>query len=352
MTAAKTQKNIFITDLQDGQQVHDLFLVSRKNYAETKAGKPYLALTLMDKSGEIEARVWDNAKQLNQHTEVGRIVSVQSQANLFRDQLQLKITSLQALETDQVSLKDFMPTSRRSTGEMDSELTGLLESITNPHLGQLLNNIFKNDMRKEFLMAPAAKMMHHACLGGLAEHTLSISGLVLKMCEHYPALDRDLLLAGSLLHDIGKIEEFDFSTVPFSYTDSGRLVGHLVIGSEMVRKQAEKISDFPADLLHRLIHLILSHHGRYEFGSPCLPMTLEAILLHHLDDIDAKMNYIGKLSEQVDADEYQWSDYQRPLERFLLLRGQSEEHSPPREEEQKKNRQHEPSENPRQSQLW
>lgn len=352
MTAAIIQKNIFITDLQDGQQVHDLFLVSRKNYAETKAGKPYLALTLMDKSGEIEARVWDNAKQLNQHAEVGRIVLIQSQANLFRDQLQLKITSLQALETDQVSLKDFMPTSRRSTGEMDSELTGLLESITNPHLGQLLNKIFENDLRKEFLIAPAAKMMHHACLGGLAEHTLSISGVALKMCEHYPALDRDLLLAGSLLHDIGKIEEFDFATVPFSYTDSGRLVGHLVIGSEMVRKQAEKINDFPADLLHRLIHLILSHHGRYEFGSPCLPMTMEAILLHHLDDIDAKMNYMGRLSEQVDADEYQWSDYQRPLERFLLLRGQSEKDSVHPEDQQKKNQQDEPSEKPRQSQLW
>ncbi len=325
MTESHNLKTLFIKDLQDGQQVRDLFLISKKNYAETKAGKPYLALTLMDKSGEIEARVWDDAKRLNQLTEVGKVVSVHSQVKLFRDQLQLNITSLQIQPLDQVSLEDFMPTGPRSTEEMKTELTCLLESTADIHVGLLLENIFQGELLHQFLMAPAAKMMHHAYLGGLAEHTISVSGLAMKMCDHYPVLDRDLLLAGALLHDIGKIEEFDFSTVPFTYTDSGRLVGHLVMGSEMVRKRAENISGFPANRLDQLIHLILSHHGRYEFGSPCLPMTMEAILLHHLDDIDAKMNFIGRLSEQVDANQYQWSDYQRTLERFLLLRGQNED---------------------------
>jgi 3'-5' exoribonuclease len=361
MTESIHKKTLFVTDLQDGQQVHDLFLISRKNSAETKAGKPYLALTLMDRSGEVEARVWDNAQQLNQVAEVGRVVEVRAQGKLFRDQLQLNITSLQALETNQVSLGDFMPASRRSAGEMDAELTGLLESVIDHHLALLLKNIFQGDLRRQFLMAPAAKMMHHACLGGLAEHTLSICGLALKMCDHYPDLDRDLLLAGALLHDIGKIQEFDFSTVPFSYTDSGRLVGHLVLGSEMVRKQADTVAGLPAGRLDQLIHLILSHHGRHEFGSPCLPMTREAIVLHHLDDIDAKMNFIGRLSEQVDAGEYQWSDYQRTLERFLLLRGPGKDTpgSSPAEEgpailndQQKKNRQPESPEKPRQPQLW
>ena len=361
MTESKNQKILFIADLRDGQQANDLFLVSRKNYAETKAGKPYLALTLMDRSGEIEARVWNGAERLNRLTEVGMIVVVQSQVKLFRDQLQLNITSLQVQETDQVSLEDFMPTSRRSSGEMEAELTGLLESTADTHLDQLLKNIFHGDLLRQFLSAPAAKMMHHAYLGGLAEHTLSVTGLALKMCEQYPDLDRDLLLAGALLHDIGKIEEFDFSTVPFAYTDSGRLVGHLVLGSEMVRKQAQGIAGFPAGRLDHLIHLILSHHGRYEFGSPCLPMTMEAIVLHHLDDIDAKMNFIGRLSEQVDADKYQWSDYQRTLERFLLLRGRGEyahettlsEKSPATpDDQQEKSRQRKSTETPRQPPLF
>ncbi len=361
MTEPTHTKTLFVTDLQDGQQVRDLFLISRKNSAETKAGKPYLALTLMDKSGEVEARVWDNAQHLDQFAEVGRVVLVQAQGKLFRDQLQLNVTSLQALETDQVSLRDFMPASRRSAEEMDAELTGLLKSVTDPHLAKLLNSIFQGDLRRQFLLAPAAKMMHHACLGGLAEHTLSLCDLAMKMCDHYPELDRDLLLAGALLHDIGKVQEFDFSNVPFAYTDAGRLVGHLVLGSEMVRKQADTIDGLSAGRLDQLIHLILSHHGRHEFGSPCLPMTMEAILLHHLDDIDAKMNFIGRLSEQVGAGEYQWSDYQRTLERFLLLRGPGNDSAgsslpgkgpavpddPP-----KKKRLPESPEKPRQPQLW
>jgi len=166
--------------------------------------------------------------------------------------------------------------------------------------------------------------MHHAYIGGLLEHTLSVTGLAMRIAEHYPSLDRDLLVAGALLHDLGKIREFSFSSVPFDYTEEGRLVGHLVLGSEMVRKAAENVQELPSERLDRLIHLVLSHHGRHEFGAPCLPMTTEAILLHHIDDIDAKMNYIDRLSEQVEPGTYQWSDYQRPLERFLLLRGHQE----------------------------
>jgi len=164
-------------------------------------------------------------------------------------------------------------------------------------------------------------MMHHACLGGLLEHTLSVAGLALKICEHYPRLDRDLLLAGALLHDLGKIKEFSYASLPFDYTDQGRLIGHLVLGAEMVRRQAESVPDLAPARLDQLLHLILSHHGRHEFGSPCLPMTSEAILLHHLDDMDAKMELIDRLSEQVEGDGYRWSDYQRSLERFLYLRG-------------------------------
>lgn len=328
MTEAAHRKSLFVRDLQDGQQICDLFLISRKNYAETKAGKPYLALTLMDNSGEIEARVWEGAEQANELVAVGRFIMAQAMVKQFRDQLQLNISSLRILEASEVALEDFMPSSRRSADEMRAELADLLATIEDKQMGLLLADIFQGDLLRQFLTAPAAKMMHHAYLGGLAEHTLSMTRLAVSLCNHYPALDRDLMIAGCLLHDIGKIEEFDYSALPFTYTDSGRLVGHLVLGSEIIRRQAEKIPGFPPGRLDNLIHMILSHHGRYEFGAPCLPMTREAILLHHLDDMDAKMNLIDKLSAQVEAGKYQWSDYQRSLERFLLLKGSEEQSGP------------------------
>ena len=360
MTKAANRKTLFIKDLQDGQQVNDLFLVSKKNYAETKAGKPYLALTLMDKSGEIEARVWEGAQQLNELVEVGRIFMTLAQVKQYRDQLQLNISSLRVYDAEDVLLEEFMPSSNRPSSDMKAELTVLLGTIEDTFLDRLLSNIFQGDVLQHFMTAPAAKMMHHAYLGGLAEHTLSVTLIARSMCDHYPELDRDLLTAGSLLHDIGKIEEFDFSTVPFAYTDPGRLVGHLVLGSEMVRRHAAEIAGFPADRLNNLIHMILSHHGRYEFGSPCLPMTREAILLHHLDDMDAKMNLIDKLSAQVEAGHYQWSDYQRSLERFLLLKGMDEHEEnhtnglPPSSDhhEQKENPPQKSSEKPLQKPLF
>lgn len=314
-------KTVFIADIREGQQVQDLFLVSRKILAETKSGKPYLALTLMDRSGEIEARIWDDAPRYDSMAQIGRIVAVEAQAKAFREQLQLNITTLQAVAEGAVPLDSFIPASRRSVPEMKAELRKLIGTIDNPALRSLLEAIFQGDFLKQFCLAPAAKMMHHAYLGGLLEHTLSVTGLALRICRHYPVLDRDLLTAGALLHDIGKVREFSFATVPFDYTDSGRLIGHLVLGCEMVRGQAESIPGLSPERLDQLLHLILSHHGRHEFGSPCLPMTVEAIMLHHLDDMDAKVNFIDRLSEQVEPGRQQWSDFQRPLDRFLLLRG-------------------------------
>ena len=317
------RKTIFVNDLQEGQKIRDLYLISRKTLAETKNGKPYLALSLMDKTGEIEARIWDNASHIDAIIETGLIVLVEAQVKAYRNQLQLNIFSLSPVEDSDELLGDFIPASKRSVREMQQELADHINKISDHHLQQLLESLLQGDILKQFSKAPAAKHMHHAYLGGLLEHTLSVTGLAIKITLHYPSLDRDLLISGAILHDLGKIEEFSFSSIPFDYTDSGRLIGHLVLGSEMVRKQANSIEDFPKERLDQLVHLILSHHGRHEFGAPCLPMTAEAILLHHLDDMDAKVNFIDRLSEQVDEGEYQWSDYQRTLERFLLLRGAS-----------------------------
>lgn len=321
MSNVPLQKTLFISDLAEGQQLRDLFLVSRKNLAETKNGKPYLALTLMDRSGTIEARIWDNAAHFDSRLETGQVIAIEGQVKAFRDQLQLNIASAAPLAEDECQLSHFIPASKRSTRTMKEELAGFIGEIADPHLHRLLAEIFQGEVLKQFTLAPAAKLMHHAYLGGLLEHTLSVAGLAGRLAGHYPALDRDLLMAGALLHDLGKIREFSYTSVPFEYTDSGRLIGHLVLGSEMIRRQAEALDGFPPERLDQLLHLVLSHHGQHEFGAPCLPMTAEALLLHHLDDIDAKMNYIERLSEQVEPGTYQWSDYQRPLERFLLLRG-------------------------------
>ncbi len=316
---AGAAKEIFIEDLQEGQQVRDIFLVARKNLAETKAGKPYLALSLMDRSGEIEARVWDNAAAYDSHAQVGNYVVVQGTAKSFRDQLQMGVVFLEQVNSGSVNPADFMPASKRDGAEMRAELAAVIGSITDSGLQKLLQQVFSGETLEQFCTAPAAKKMHHAYLGGLLEHTLSVTGLAGKLADHYPELDRDMLLTGALLHDVAKIREFSFAAPPFDYTDQGRLMGHLVIGVDMVRQAASGISELAPERLDQVCHLILSHHGRHEFGAPVLPMTQEALLLHHVDDIDAKMNYTDQLREKITESGHQWTDYQRPLERFLYL---------------------------------
>ena len=312
-------KKVFISQLQEGQQVRDLFVVARKNLAETKAGKPYLAMTLMDRTGEIEARLWDNAAAFDSHAAVGNYVLVQGTTKSFRGQLQLGVVSLEQVDPQVISLTDFMPASRRPVVEMQAELKEVIGRVAEPGLQQLLVKIFRGEVLEQFCTAPAAKKMHHAYLGGLLEHTLSVAGLAAKIADHYPELDRDILMTGALLHDLAKIREFSFAALPFEYTDQGRLLGHLVIGVDMVRQAAAGIQELSPRLLEQVCHLILSHHGRHEFGAPVLPMTQEAIVLHHLDDIDAKMNYTDQLREKIEESGHHWTDYQRPLERFLYL---------------------------------
>lgn len=316
------EKKIFVSQLTAGQQVQDVFLVAKKSLAETKAGKPYLALGLMDKTGEIEARIWENALQFDPLADEGTFVRVQGIAKPFRDQLQLGVSALQPVAENQVDPADFMPASLRSSTEMVHELEAVIGGLGDAALKALLREIFQGDTLDRFQRAPAAKKLHHAYLGGLMEHTLSVAGMAEQCACHYPLLDRDLLLAGALLHDLAKIEELEYSRPPFNYTDRGRLVGHLVLGVELVRRAAEKVPALGADQVDQLVHIILSHHGQLAYGSPVLPMTPEAILLHHLDDMDAKMNYMEGLRRNMTGNDRQWTEYQRHLERYLYLRGE------------------------------
>lgn len=319
-------KNLFISDITDGQQVKDLFLIREVGRAETRAGKPYLTLKVMDKTGEIAGRVWDDADRWLEQCAVGRVVSLSAQAQSYKNILQLKINSLQAVSEDEVDMALFVPSTSDDIEEMTKELLKFARSVDDEFLRKLLLKLFQDkNFLPLFQKAPAAKFMHHAYLGGLLEHTLHVTRLADQVAALYPSVDRSLLLAGAMLHDVGKVKEFSFASHPFDYSDQGRLMGHMVIGVEMVQARISKIKNFPAETGVRLKHLILSHHGRYEFGAPSLPMLHEAFILNFIDDMDAKINYMERLSSQVKEEGYQWSEYQRNLERFLFLRGHKEQ---------------------------
>ncbi len=310
----------FIKNLQEGERVSDLFLVKAARLAETRAGKAYIQLTVMDSSGEISGPIWDRAEELFGHCGPGAFVRVQAVVQLYREQLQLKIDTIESVSKEDVDLADFVPSCPLDRTELARRVQKLVGSVENSFLRRLLNRFLKKEpMWQRFQDSPAAKGIHHAYLGGLLEHSLSVAELADKLSGHYPGVDRSLLIAGALLHDLGKVEELTMNLALIEYTRHGRLKGHLVMGSEMVAEEACRIKDFPRDLLEQLQHLILSHHGRHEFGSPTVPMTTEAFILSFLDDLDAKMNLMGQLRAKIVEPGLHLTDYQRSLERFLYL---------------------------------
>ncbi len=315
------EKTQFVEALADGDPLNDLFLIKSARLAETRAGKPYLLLTLADRSGEISGPAWDNAEALEPICTTGAVVRVRGQVQTYNNKLQVQIKNVEAVDDTAWQPEAFVAASTRSQDDMRTELDRLISGVRTPYLRALLKHIFDGAATGPlFQTAPAAKGIHHAYLGGLLEHSLSMARVAALLADHYRGVDRDLLVAGALLHDIGKTEELLNTTGVIEYTDVGRLKGHLVIGCEMIGRAVRGIDGFPDDVLTHLQHLVLSHHGRLEFGSPVMPMTAEALLLSFIDDLDAKMNLVEQLSRKVKTDTPQWSDYQRSLERFLLLR--------------------------------
>ena len=314
------KKNIFVADLKEGERFDDLFLVKSVKLGETRAGKPYLVLTVMDRSGEISGPIWDNVEVLQQTCTPGEVIRLVGMVQSYREKPQLKIDTAQKAVQEESDPGLFLPTSTRNLEEMAEELHACMQGISNPFLKKLLGHFFKKgEWWDSFQEAPAAKAIHHAYVGGLLEHSLSVARIADFLAGHYHGVDRSLLLAGALLHDIGKLEELTMAGGVVDYTVKGRLKGHLVIGSEMVALAAGKISDFPEELLEQLQHMILSHHGRLEFGSPTLPMTVEAFILSFLDDLDAKMNITEQLRRKMEGGALGWTEYQRSLERSLYL---------------------------------
>ncbi len=293
------------------------FLVSVQTL-RTKADKPYLRLQLQDVHGALEGRVWDMAEQIAESLRDGMYVGVRGRVEVFNGERQLRVEDIAQIHVGLDDLEHFMPRSPRDPDEMDRELAELIASIEDDALRALLERMLGagTNLGAGFRLAPAAKYNHHAYLGGLIEHTLSITHVCDMLGAHYqPHIDRDLLIAGALLHDVGKVREIG-ARAGFPYTDEGKLLGHIVLGMQMVAEAAAAVPQLTPQRLTLLQHLIASHQGRYEWQSPREPRTLEAYILHYADDLDAKMQHAVSMIGTVSGPAG-WTGYDRSLGREL-----------------------------------
>jgi 3'-5' exoribonuclease len=283
-------KSVTVASLQPGQRVDSSFLVHSKERKMASSGSAYLDLSLRDATGIISAKLWDCDRHATDF-EAEDIVNVHGEVEAYRGTPQIKVRKIAraALATGEIEWGDYLPRSERDPAEMFAELLERVRAMPEGPLRALLLAVFEDAaLAEKYKLAPAAMSYHHAYLGGLLEHVLSLVRLADRVCDHYQFLRRDLVLAGILLHDIGKIEELGYAR-GFSYTTRGQLLGHITIGARIVREKMRDIPDFPAPLADQVEHIILSHHGELEFGSPKQPMFPEALVVHLLDNIDSKL---------------------------------------------------------------
>jgi len=309
-------KKRFITDIKAGDRVDEIFVLSEKILSQKRDGNNFLNVTLSDKTGTIKGVVWDNVDQIAAGITSGDFTLVNGSVGDYRGTLQVVIKKMEPISPDMIDPSDFLPQTSRDIEGMLERLMKITETIKTDYLKALIDTFFKDkEFVNKFKTAPAAKKMHHAYIGGLLEHTLSMVSLAEKIAGHYSGIDRDLLLSGTVLHDIGKIDEFEYQ-FKIDYSDKGRLLNHIVIGLKMVDDKLSGIEHFPEDQMLLLKHLIVSHHGTREFGSPEPPKTIEAVLLNYIDEIDSKVNGIRDFIASEDPDET-WTSYHRLLERHF-----------------------------------
>jgi 3'-5' exoribonuclease len=321
-----------VADIKDRDLVDAVFLVKEKILAMAKNGKPYLTLKLMDKSGEVDAKVWDNADEVGSLFDKNDFLAVRAKASVYLGKMQLILSDLKKVPEEQVDLADFLPETDRDINLMVEELKGLVASLRDPDLHRLLDSFFGDpELMAQFRVAPAAKGMHHVYLGGLLEHSLAVAKLVDAMTPLYQGLNRDLLIAGALLHDVGKVREMTYMR-SFDYSDEGKLIGHITIGVEMLQQRISSLPGFPAELGMLLKHMLLSHHGQYEYGSPKRPKTMEATILNYLDDLDSKINGIRTHIRKEPDNPSRWTSYHRLYDRYFFkencLQGEEQELEP------------------------
>lgn len=303
----------YIKDLREGMRTSDIYLCKQKQALKTKAGKNYFSLLLQDKTGIIDAKIWDLSNGIN-HFEALDYIQVEGDVNCFQGALQMNVRRVRLADKGEYNPADYLPTTRYSIEDMYRKLIGYVNEIKNPYLSALCKSFFVEDENfiKIFKRHSAAKSVHHGFVGGLLEHTLGVVKLCDFFCGRYPIINRDLLLSAAMFHDMGKVKEL--SSFPENdYTDEGQLLGHIVMGVEMLDEHIRQIDGFPAGLALELKHCILAHHGEYEFGSPKKPAMIEAFALNLADNADAKLETMTELLENGNPED-EWLGYNRMFE--------------------------------------
>ncbi|MCX7846506.1 MAG: HD domain-containing protein [bacterium] len=323
-------KKQFIEQLRDGETIGDFFVVAECERKTTGANKAYLSLVLSDGTGRAPAVAWDNIDRLASILQPGTIVRIEGAVGSYKGGLQIKITDARSVKpSDRLDPSDFVPKTPHDVEHLYRQLLACRDLVLDRHLRALLDAFFTDpEFAARFKEHPAAKRMHHAYRGGLLEHTVSVAHACLRICEHYSFLNRDVLLTGALLHDVGKLAEMAGEIVT-DYTTYGQLVGHLNIGCEMIAKAVDKIPDFPDILKWQIQHMILSHHGEYEFGAAVLPATLEALTLHYLDVLDAHLFQARAAVEDEQEEPGDFTKRVYGLERCFYKRGLKEKGTSP-----------------------
>ena len=315
-------KKQFTTHIRAGDVLADCFVLAEKSMAQKKDGNNYLNLVLSDRTGSIKGVVWDNVAKISSQSEAGAVVSVKGHVSEYRGTLQVVVKEMTMVAPDETDPSDFMSATERDVDQMFERLVDLSESLQAWYLKSLFNAFWEDEsFTSRFKRAPAAKKMHHAYIGGLLEHTLSMAILADKIAEHYKGIDRDLLVSGALLHDIGKIREFNYD-MGIDYSDEGRMVNHIVIGIQMIEDKIQTIDAFPEEAAMLLKHMVVSHHGSKELGSPEPPKTIEAVMLNCIDEMDSRIQAVREFMGKEDPGET-WTSFHRLLGRHFY-RGKPE----------------------------
>ena len=312
----------YIESLREGERINEIYLCKVKQSALTKAGKPYDNLILQDKTGTLDAKIWEPGSVGIDEFDSLDYIAVMGDITSFQGNLQLNVKRVRKVQEGEYDPKDYLPVSKKDIDGMYTELLGLIASVKHPYLKKLLESFFveDKDFEKRFKFHSAAKSVHHGFVGGLLEHTLSVTKNCDYFAETYPILNRDLIVSAAIFHDIGKLEEL--STFPENdYTDEGQLLGHIMIGAEMVGERICTIPGFPKGTANELKHCILAHHGELEYGSPKKPALAEALALSFADNIDAKMETIREIFASVPENNLEWQGYNRLLESNIRRSG-------------------------------
>jgi 3'-5' exoribonuclease len=310
-------KTPLVSDISSEQNITTYFLVCEKEIRNTREGKAYLRLELGDRSGTIEARMWDQFEMAAKGINRDDFVKVQARVEIYKNRPQLSVMQVRLAKPEEIDLADFLPQTKADVEKLHVQLLEYAASIGNPWLKKLVAGILNDPaIAARYRRAPAAKVMHHAYLGGLLEHVISLCGLAKLVAAHYPELDVDLLLTAAILHDVGKLDELCYERA-IGYTVEGQLLGHIVMEIETVSTAMSEIEGFPPNLKTVVQHLLISHHGEYEFGSPKLPMIREALVFHYLDDLDSKLAAV-RAALAIDTGETEWSAYSGALGRKFL----------------------------------